>query len=109
MSLLLVRRHRDYEAYVVGMHSHRRMQTGTEKKKSHKKILMRCLRSPKIVVLFLMIQNWMNGSRDWQETVKMKRKRGHLGRKTIAVISPTTVMGSSKLLEMERVQADKEI
>ena len=109
MSLLLVRRHRDYEAHVVGMHSHGRMQTGTEKKKFHKKILMRCLKSPKIVELFLMTQNWMNGSQDWQEMVKMKRKCGLRGKKTIAATSPTTAMGSSKLQETVRVQEDKEI
>ena len=32
VSLLLVRRHRDHEAHVVGIHSHRRMQTRTEKR-----------------------------------------------------------------------------
>ena len=56
-----------------------------------------------------MIQSWMNGSQGWQETAKMRKKRGLRGRKTTAAISPTTAMGSSKLLEMVRVQAGKEI
>ena len=56
-----------------------------------------------------MIQNWMNGSQGWQGMVKMRKKRGLPVRKTTAAISPTTAMGSSKLLEMVRVQVDKEI
>ena len=70
--------------------------------------MTRCLKSPKIVELFLTIQNWMNGSQDWQGMVKMRKKRGLRVRKMTAAISPMTVMDSSRLQEMELVQVGKE-
>ena len=106
MSFLLVRRHRDNKAYVVGMHGECRLEV---KKEVSREDLDALPRVTKIEVLFLMVQNWTNGSQDWQEMVKMKKTRGHLGRKTTAATSPTTAMGSSKLRETERVQAGKKI